>query len=251
MKNQNMLGTVETYLNKQRKKKALILPLIDPVNQSLETLVNTIKELEKNGADALLVGGSTMADVTFLDDVISNIKSISHMPVILFPNNITGISKNADAILFMMLMNSESTYYVVEAQVLGSGLIYKYKIEPIPAGYLVINGDSAVSHIGHARPIPRNKEIISLYALAARYYGFRLLYLEGGSGTATPIPSDMVEAAKRYFEGLLIVGGGITNIERATDVLKAGADGLVIGNLLEERGGVDKFKEISEVSKSY
>jgi phosphoglycerol geranylgeranyltransferase len=238
---------VEAYLNEKRKKKALILPLIDPVNQSLETLINTIKELEKNGADAILVGGSTMADVTFLDDVISNIKSISHMPVILFPNNITGISKNADAILFMMLMNSDSTYYVV----LGSGLIYKYKIEAIPAGYIVINSDSAVSHIGHARPIPRNKEIISLYALAAKYYGFRLLYLEGGSGTVSPISYDMVETAKKYFDGLLIVGGGITNVERAMQVLKAGADGLVIGNLLEERGGIDKFKEISELSKSY
>ncbi len=244
-------GSIEAYLNERRKEKALCLPLIDPVNQDLDLLINRVKELEKNGADALLIGGSTMADVTFLDDVILKIKSISHIPVILFPNNITGISKNADAILYMMLMNSENTYYVVEAQVLGSGLIYKYNIEPIPAGYIVINSGSAVSHIGHARPLPHNREIISLYSLAAKYFGFRLLYLEGGSGTIAPVPSDMVEVAKKYFNGLLIVGGGITNKETAASLLKAGADGLVIGNLLEEKNGTKKFAEISSILKSY
>ncbi|MCL4343778.1 MAG: geranylgeranylglyceryl/heptaprenylglyceryl phosphate synthase [Nitrososphaerota archaeon] len=251
MNKENQIGTVESYLNHRRKEKALCLPLIDPVNQKLDSLINTVNELEKNGADALLVGGSTMVDVTFLDDVILKIKSISHMPVILFPNNITGISKNADAILFMMLMNSENTYYVVEAQVLGSGLIYKYHIEPIPAGYIVINAGSAVSHIGHARPLPNNREIISLYSLAAKYFGFRLLYLEGGSGTAEPISSNIVEAAKKYFNGLLIVGGGIKDKETAASLLKAGADGLVIGNLLEEKGGTERFKEISNLLKSY
>ncbi|MEM0123357.1 MAG: geranylgeranylglyceryl/heptaprenylglyceryl phosphate synthase [Conexivisphaerales archaeon] len=247
----NKYGTVETYLNQRRKEKALCLPLIDPVNQNLDLLVDTVRELEKNNADALLVGGSTMVDVTFLDDVILKIKSISQIPVILFPNNITGISKNADAILYMMLMNSENTYYVVEAQVLGSGLIYKYHIEPIPTGYIVINAGSAVSHIGHARPLPNNREVISLYSLAAKYFGFRLLYLEGGSGTVVPISSDMVEAAKKYFNGLLIVGGGIRDKRTATSLLKAGADGLVIGNLLEEKNGANKFSEISSLLKSY
>lgn len=244
-------GSVENYLNQRRKEKVLCLPLIDPMNQNLDSIINTVKELENNGADALLVGGSTMVDVTFLDDVISKIKSISHMPVILFPNNITGISKNADAILYTMLMNSENTYYMVEAQVLGSGLIYKYHIEPIPAGYIVINAGSAVSHIGHARPLPNNKEIISLYSLAAKYFGFRLLYLEGGSGTSAPIPSYMVEAAKKYFNGLLIVGGGIRDKETATSLLKAGADGLVIGNLLEEKNGTKKFAQISSLLNLY
>ena len=183
--------------------------------------------------------------------MISKIKSVSQLPVILFPNNITGISKKADAILFMMLMNSENTYYTVEAQVLGSGLIYKYNIEPIPTGYIVINPGSAVSHIGHARPLPHNREIISLYSLAAKYFGFRLLYLEGGSGTTSPVTSDMAEVAKKYFERLVIVGGGITNKELALPLLEAGIDGLVIGNLLEGKNGIEKFAEISSLSRSY
>ncbi len=247
----NAFGQVEAYLNQRRKEKALCLPLIDPVNQDIDVIINSVKELEKNSADAILIGGSTLVDVTFLDDVISRIKSTSQIPVILFPNNITGISKNADAILFMMLMNSESTYYTVEAQVLGSGLIYKYHIEPIPTGYIVINSGSAVSHIGHARPLPHNKEIISLYSLAAKYFGFRLLYLEGGSGTTSPVTSDMAEAAKKYFEGLVIAGGGITNKDLAASLFEARVDGLVIGNLLEGKNGIQKFTEISNLSRSY
>jgi len=41
---------------------------------------------------------------------------------------------------------------------------------------------------------------------------------------------------RKYFDGLLIVGGGITEPRAAATTSKAGANILVIGNLLEERG---------------
>ena len=44
-----------------------------------------------------------------------------------------------------------------------------------------------------------------------------------------------MKAVRKHFNGLLIVGGGITRAETAASLSKAGADLIVVGNLLEER----------------
>jgi heptaprenylglyceryl phosphate synthase len=49
---------------------------------------------------------------------------------------------------------------------------------------------------------------------------------------------------------LLLVGGGITDAERAVKIARAGADGIVIGNLLEKEKGGNEFNKIcKEVKK--
>ena len=54
----------------------------------------------------------------------------------------------------------------------------------------------------------------------------------------------MVKAVRRFFDGFIIVGGGIKDAKTAKALVKAGADGLVIGTLLEQTGGLKKFTEI-------
>ncbi|MBI2649370.1 MAG: geranylgeranylglyceryl/heptaprenylglyceryl phosphate synthase, partial [Thaumarchaeota archaeon] len=63
----------------------------------------------------------------------------------------------------------------------------------------------------------------------------RALYLEAGSGSSQSIPPDVIKPVRKYFDGLLIVGGGITEPIAAKNISKAGADILVIGNLLQNR----------------
>ncbi|MBI4258495.1 MAG: hypothetical protein HY619_06035 [Thaumarchaeota archaeon] len=43
----------------------------------------------------------------------------------------------------------------------------------------------------------------------------------------------MIKPVRKYFDGLLIVGGGITEPEAAKNISKAGANILVIGNLMQ------------------
>jgi putative glycerol-1-phosphate prenyltransferase len=65
--------------------------------------------------------------------------------------------------------------------------------------------------------------------------GNRLIYLEAGSGAYPPVPSAMISAVKEAIEVPLIVGGGLRTDEDIQTALKAGADAVVVGNILEEK----------------
>ena len=50
----------------------------------------------------------------------------------------------------------------------------------------------------------------------------------------------------RVFNGFLIVGGGIKEVKTAKELVKAGADALVIGTFLEKGGSIKKLTEIAK-----
>ena len=165
--------------------------------------------------------------------------------MVLFPGNITGVSQHADAILFSSLLNSTNPYFIIGAQALGAIEVHKAGIESIPMAYLVFGNGSTTSFIGQVNSIPGSKPNLAvIYALAAQYLGMRTLYLEAGSGSGEPVSQDIIRAVRRIYNGLLIVGGGITNVEVASRAAKAGADILVIGNLLQSFGFEETLKQI-------
>ena len=229
-----MWNNVEEYIHKEIKKHGtLCFPLIDSENSSEAACI--AKTAEKIGASAILVGGSSTVDQLELMEVVSSIKSQVSIPVILFPGNVTGVSPKADAILFSSLLNSESPYFITEAQALGALAVKKHKIEPLPTGYLIIGEGTTAWFIGHARGIPFNKSGIAImYSLAAQYLGMRFLYLEAGSGAIQNISPQMVASVRKYYEGILIIGGGIRTPEIAKEIAKAGADIVVIGTIIEK-----------------
>jgi phosphoglycerol geranylgeranyltransferase len=63
--------------------------------------------------------------------------------------------------------------------------------------------------------------------------GMRFLYLEAGSGASQNIPPEMVSIVKKFYKGILIVGGGINSAETAKKIADAGADIIVIGTMIE------------------
>ena len=195
-----------------------------------------------------------MASQVRLDEVVKAVKGHtqhdkSHVPVVLFPGNITGVSHFADAILFSSLLNSTNPYFIIGAQALGAVEVYKSKIESIPMAYLVFGNSSATSFIGQVNPIPASKPNLAvIYALAAKYLGMRTLYLEAGSGSGEPIPPETIQAVKNIYDGLLIVGGGITSPETAGRAAKAGANILVIGNMLQKSGFERTLREIVDAA---
>jgi phosphoglycerol geranylgeranyltransferase len=155
----------------------------------------------------------------------------------LFPGNITGVSPKADAILFSSLLNSESPYFITEAQALGALAVKKYGIEPLPTGYLIIGEGTTAWFIGRARGIPFDKSGIAvMYSLAAQYLGMRFLYLEAGSGSIQNISPQMVSTVRKYYQGILIIGGGIRTAQTAKEIAEAGADIIVIGTVIEKEG---------------
>src|ERR687883_1359238 len=240
-----MHSRVEDYIRSEIKKYGtLCFPLIDSENQLNAGLV--AKKAERLGASAVLVGGSSAIDQFELTEIVSNIKSQIKIPVILFPGNVTGVSPKADAILFSSLLNSENSYFITEAQALGALAVKKYAIEPLPTAYLIIGEGTAAWFIGRARGIPFHKPNIAvMYSLAAQYMGMRFVYLEAGSGASQNVPAEMVAAVRKYYEGTLIVGGGIRSPETAAQIAKAGADIIVIGTMIEkDRNWQEKFSSI-------
>jgi phosphoglycerol geranylgeranyltransferase len=71
--------------------------------------------------------------------------------------------------------------------------------------------------------------------MCAEAYGFTILYLEAGSGAHTPVHTDLIQAARKATDSLvLLVGGGIRDGATAKRAIDAGADWIVTGNLTEE-----------------
>jgi phosphoglycerol geranylgeranyltransferase len=227
------LSRVENYINDELKKhKRICFALLD--SENFEDILGVAKKVESLGASAILVGGSSAIDQLDLDKLVISIKSIISIPVILFPGNVTGVSPNADAILFTSLLNSEDPYFISGAQALGALLVKKYNIEPLPTGYIIIGDNTTAWFIGRAKGIPFEKPNIAvMYSLAAQYLGMRFVYLEAGSGAKTNVSAEMISNVRKYYDGLLIVGGGIKNSSIAKELADAGADILVVGTLLE------------------
>ena len=239
---------VETFLKSELKKKnALLFVLIDSEVSNLEASSKLAKDVEKIGASAILVGGSTSNDQMEMAQVVKGIKKGIKIPIILFPGNITGVVPDADAILFSSLMNSENPYFITQAQALGAPSVLKFGLEPLPTAYLVIGDGTTAWFVGSARGIPFEKpKIAAAYALAAQFLGMRFVYLEAGSGAKSSVTPEMVKTVRHAFNGFLIVGGGIKDVKTAEGLVKAGADALVIGTFLEKGGSITKLQEIAK-----
>jgi phosphoglycerol geranylgeranyltransferase len=242
--------TEKALLSARKKKGTLIAALIDPEDFGIQSASKLAKSVQELGVSCIFVGGSTVADQQRLDEVVMGIKLNITIPVLLFPGNITGISRHADAILFSSLLNSTNTYFITGAQAIGSIQVMKSKLEAIPMGYLVFGEHSAAGFVGQARGIPLDKPGIAvMYAMAAHYMGMRSLYLEAGSGSGMTISPEVISTVRKYYPGLLIVGGGVTTPESAAKLSKAGADIIVIGNLLQTNGFEEKLAAIVKAVK--
>ncbi|MCW3985726.1 MAG: geranylgeranylglyceryl/heptaprenylglyceryl phosphate synthase [Candidatus Bathyarchaeota archaeon] len=241
-----MVGPVENYLLKRiQEEGAVHLTLIDPEKVTVSSASQLAKRVEVYKTTAIMVGGSTSTSTTHLNSIIKAIKRTVKIPIILFPNNITGISKYADAIWFMSLLNSVDPYFLMGAQVLGAPMVKKYGLEPLPLGYIIVGEGGTAGIVGRAIPIPYTKpELAAVHALAAQYFGMRFVYLEAGSGASQPVPSVMIKTVKHAISAPLIVGGGIRDSGQAKTAVAAGADIVVTGNITEEIGARSMFKKL-------
>jgi phosphoglycerol geranylgeranyltransferase len=245
---------VEERLNNIVKSQgAAHLTLIDPDSQSLETSRTIAAQATQGGTDAIMVGGSIGAGGIVLDDTLKVIKEQTNLPTILFPASAGGVSAHADAVFFMSLLNSRDVNYITTNQALGAPLVKKYGIEPISMAYILIEPGGTVGWVGDAKLIPQNKPALAVaYALAGKYMGMHYIYLEAGSGADTAVPPAMVRAVKHAVgeETKLIVGGGIRDGETAVRQVKAGADMIVTGTIVEQVSDVSsKIKEIVNAIK--
>ncbi|MCD6148062.1 geranylgeranylglyceryl/heptaprenylglyceryl phosphate synthase [bacterium] len=237
---------VEEYIKNRLRKEKLHFTLIDPDSETAKD-TKKLSLLKEINTDAILIGGSTQVRGEELDDIIKSIKKITTVPIIIFPGGVGGISRYADAIFFMSLLNSRNPYFITKAQALGAFQVKSSGLETLPMGYLIVSPGETAGFIGEADLLPRNKpKIAAAYALAAQYMGMRFVYLEAGSGASEPVPLEMIKYVKKAVDIPVIVGGGIKEKEKAEEISRI-ADILVTGTIAEEN--FDKLKEIVNAVK--
>jgi phosphoglycerol geranylgeranyltransferase len=236
---------IEDYIREVLKNRIMHLTLIDPEEQKPDEAVQTAQNAVLGGTDGIMLGGST-TNSSELDATAKALQENVDVPIILFPGNISGVSKYADAIFFMSLLNSTNPYWITGAQALGAPIIKKLGIETISMGYLVVEPGGTVGWVGDAKLIPRSKPDIAVaYAMAAEFLGMKLFYLEAGSGANQHIPQEMIAKIKKFTDLIVIVGGGIRDGATAAEIAKAGADIIVTGTVVEHSSKVeDKIKEL-------
>jgi phosphoglycerol geranylgeranyltransferase len=240
------MPNVESYLKDTlKRKKALLFVLIDSEISEVKSAVKLAKEVERIGAAAILVGGSSATDQLGMAQTVKILKKSLKIPIILFPGNVTGVVPGADAILFSSLLNSDNPYFISQAQALGAPSVLKFGLEPLPTAYIIIGEGTSAWFVGSARTIPFEKSnLAAMYALSAQFMGMRFVYLEAGSGAKSNVKPEMVAAVRKVFKGFLIVGGGIKSAHTASDIVKAGADAIVIGTMLEKGGSLKTLSDI-------
>jgi phosphoglycerol geranylgeranyltransferase len=242
-----MMGKTEKYLREKIDDLGIVhFTLVDPDKSSGFDCANIAVEAEKGGTTAIMIGGSTLASQSDLDNAVQRIKSKVNIPVILFPNGPMGVSKYADAMWFMSLLNSQNPYYFIDAQMLSAPMVKQHKLEAIPMGYIIVGEGCVAGYIGQARTLSfKHHKLVVGYSLAAETLGMRFVYLEAGSGAVEPIPADIIKAVAHYVDIPIIVGGGIRKPENAMAAKKAGASAIVTGTLVEEESQVmSRIKEI-------
>lgn len=241
-------GPVERLLlEKIESEGSIHITLIDPEKVTPPQAAGIARKAKTSGTTAVMIGGSTFVSAAHLDDIVRIVRRTVKIPIILFPNNVTGISRYADAIWFMSLLNSVDPYFLIGAQVLGAPLVKKYRLEPLALGYIIVGEGGTAGVVGKAIPVPYNKpELAAAHALAGQYLGMHFIYLEGGSGAREPVPPGMIRTVKHHVDIPLIVGGGIRSRGQALAAASAGADIIVTGNVVENTGVRRRVSEIIE-----
>ncbi|EQD63200.1 Geranylgeranylglyceryl phosphate synthase, partial [mine drainage metagenome] len=169
-----------------------------------------------------------------IDSTALQIRKQSGLKTILFPGSSEMISRNADAIFFMSLLNSRNTKFLMGYQVASSRFVKRLGIETISMGYIVFEPGMTVGEVGEANLVGRDDtNLAASYVAAAELLGMRLVYLEAGSGAPQHIPPDTIRAVKKEASIPVIVGGGIRTPEAARSVTDAGADIVVTGTVAE------------------
>lgn len=236
--------SIYNRLSNISKKKFVVL--IDPDKPSNEQIIDIVQRSINAGVDFFFVGGSLLTTDS-LDNCIKLIKKHSEIPVLIFPGNSLQISKWCDGFLLLSLISGRNSEMLIGRHVIAAPYLKLYGNEIIPTGYMLIDGGcpTSVSYMSNTTPIPHDKDDIAMCtALAGEMLGLKIIYMDAGSGATNPISNDMIYKVKNSINIPLIVGGGIKTPEKAAEIAKAGADIVVVGNVIEK--STELLKEFAD-----
>lgn len=216
-----------------------------------------------DGTDLVIVGGSDGVTESNTIDAIESIASAyPSIPVFQEPYSADHVSREtietADFVAVPAVFNGDRTHFVGKhtslfteiarkpEELLGASLpvvgnfIESKGVDAVSdltetlvgEGYVVQHLDSAAASVSGVDTKYTPDQVAGAALATETFYGFPIFYVEY-SGTYGG--TDDVEAAARYLEDTqLVYGGGIDSREKATEILDAGADAIVVGDCFHD-----------------
>lgn len=209
--------------------------LVDPDKSENAHLTKLAAMANEAKVDLFFVGGSLMVG-NDMDRCISTLKSLTNIPIVLFPGSPSQVTPKADGILFLSLISGRNPDLLIGQHVIAAPSIKQSNLEVLPTGYMLIDSGkpTTASYISGSLPIPANKpEIAAVTAMAGEMLGLKLMYADGGSGADSPVSTATIAAIKKATSTPLIVGGGMRSAQQVQNAYAAGADIAVVGNAFE------------------
>lgn len=236
-----------SILNSKKKGRKLFSVLVDPDKFSSKIIHQT----DKAKVDFIFIGGSKIKKENF-HRCIDTIRKLTGIPLIIFPGSREQVSEKANAILLLSLISGRNPDYLIGEHIRASRQLKKSGLEIIPTGYLLIGGGKNIStqSVTRTSPIKSTDATLSVStAIAGELLGMKMIYLEAGSGTKTPLRYCVVKDVRKNISSPIIAGGGIDSAEKAMLLCRAGADMIVAGNAIEKDSTL--INEISNAVHSF
>lgn len=228
-----MKNAVSQFIRKsQSENQKQLAVLVDPD----KLFVPLVAQLDAHAIQLLFFGGSLLTQHD-LDAKIRVLRTKTQAHIVLFPGSVQQVAAAADAILFLSLVSGRNPELLIGQQVLAAPMVRQAGLETLATAYMLVDGGSPTTavYMSGSMPLPPNKpEIAACTAMAAEMLGMQHIYLDAGSGAHYHPPVEMVAAIRAAVSIPIIVGGGIRTPEAAYQLGKAGADVLVVGNVLEK-----------------
>jgi phosphoglycerol geranylgeranyltransferase len=235
---------------KSRREKKLVV-LFDPDKLRLQRMEQALDLAVECGVDYFFIGGSLVVN-DMLDELLVHIRQRCEIPLVLFPGNSFQLSYRADALLFLSLISGRNPELLIGQHVIAAPFLKMSPLEIISTGYMLIDGgvQTAVQYMSNTYPIPRHKDDIAVCtAIAGEMLGLKLIYMDAGSGAQHPVSGQMIESVSGAVQIPLVVGGGIKTPEQIHANFGAGADLVVVGNIIEQDPGL--IRAMSAVKSDY
>ncbi|GAA4019091.1 geranylgeranylglyceryl/heptaprenylglyceryl phosphate synthase [Hymenobacter fastidiosus] len=241
----------ETLIKRRARGQKSLAVLLDPDNLDEASCRQVLHLSELHAVDYFFVGGSLVTSA-HQASLIRLIKSLSAIPVLLFPSHSLHLDTQADGILLLSLISGRNPDFLIGQHVISAPLLRASNLQILPTGYMLVDTgrQTTASYMSGTTPLPYDKPAIAACtAMAGEQLGLRLVFLDGGSGAMYPVSSAMIRAVRQAVDIPLIIGGGINTAEKAHAALAAGADVIVVGNQIEK--APEFLGEVSKVVRTF
>jgi putative glycerol-1-phosphate prenyltransferase len=245
---------------KVRKVGKLLKNLSKTKRKGVAWLVDPDKDIDfdrfswvgNSELDLILVGGSSFTADFFEKTILSLRKIAGAIPICIFPGSYLQLSNKADAVLFMALISGRNPEFLISHQVQAAPEVQESGLEVLPTAYILVNDGELLSVHSVSQTLPlsnESPEFVKATALAGKYLGMRYFFLDAGSGAVSPVHSTVISMVKKAIKCPLIVGGGLTDSEKVKTAFGAGADLVVLGNVIEKDPGF--LSEVLDIKRWY